>query len=110
MHELRKDQVVINDVNVKTFAARFDEDAAAVRAEAGSTGITDSDRRGDGGRTYVSLFCHMGDFLVTPLDSDQGKIRGVQISGCGDSALLALYRAVCFVRTALEDAIYPSVR
>ena len=77
--------------------------AARVEVEAGTTGYTDCDSREGGGRTYFAVNCRKGDFLVTPLRNDRGRITGFEISGCGDAALDALYKALNFARKALDD-------
>ena len=106
MYAIEKNRLRINDVSLDVFGRKIADPAARVEVEAGTTGYTDCDSREGGGRTYFAVNCRKGDFLVSPLRNEKGRITGFEISGCGDAALDALFRALDFARKALDDRRY----
>ena len=70
MYAIRESKIKVNGEMVPTFCRSVQEGGVTMLVEAGTTGYRGGDDRDSGGRTYVSLLCCAGDFLLSPAGKD----------------------------------------
>ena len=100
----------VNHVTVSTKCKEVETKHAALQVEVGSTGCTGCMVREGGSRTYLRIVSKKGDFLFQPVTDDFGRIIGIVIAGCGDSAIAALHESVQFCDNELNKEIYNMFR
>lgn len=105
MSDIKTGIVSINDRIVQTSKRVVDMNEAVIRVEAGTNGLRFGEREG-GGRVYFSLEGLKGDFLPELVKDRNGDVTGIELSGCGDSPLMALISALKFATATLEDQMW----
>ena len=103
MYAIDMDLKKINDVIVDTFGRLIVDHDTVLEAEAGTTGYKGTPCRKAGGRTYMRIECHEGDFYFETVTDAKGTPVGVEIACCGDAGLNAVMKALDFCRDALND-------
>ena len=108
MYEVEKGLKKINDEVVETFKRIVKTPSVRLAVEAGTTGYKGSASRSAGGRTYLRMVCHKGDFCFEPFFDDEGNVVGIEIAGCGDAALESILKALEFAQKAINDQCFAS--
>ena len=103
MYEIEKGMKKINGEAVETFQRTVRTPSVRLAVEAGTTGYKGSASRSAGGRTYIRIVCHKGDFCFDPFFDDEGTVVGFEIGACGDAALDSIMKALDFARDAIND-------
>lgn len=106
MYEIEKGAKKINDVVVETFKRTVKTPSVRLVMEAGTTGYKGSASRSAGGRTYLRLVCHKGDFCFEPFFDDEGTVVGIEIAACGDAALESILKALDFQQKAISEQCF----
>ena len=102
MYAIKEGTRKINGVKLKTFARNVKHACADFDVEAGTTGFRGRVPREQSARAYFSLV-GQGDFLFEPVADEEGRVVGIEIACCGDSALMALADSLGFALEALTD-------
>ncbi len=76
MYEIEKGVKKINGEAVETFQRTVRTPSVRLAVEAGTTGYKGSASRSAGGRTYIRIVCHKGDFCFDPFFDDEGTVVG----------------------------------
>lgn len=108
MYEIEKGLKKINGEVVETFKRIVKLPSVHLMVEAGTTGYKGSASRTAGGRTYIRIVCHKGDFCFDPFFDDEGTVVGFEIGACGDAALDAITRGLEFAQKAINDQCFDS--
>lgn len=103
MSAIRASQLIVQGEPVRTLIKSVFEKDVPLLVEVGSSGLDGDDDHESLGRTYVGLLCDSPVTFFDPLRDKRGKIVGVEISGCGDSALSVLAEALEFAARVLKD-------
>ncbi len=103
MYAIKEGAQKINDVKLKTFSRNVKHMNTDMDVEAGTTGFRGHVPREKSARTYFSIGCNKGDYLFEPVIDGDGRIVGIEIACCGDSALMALVDSLGFAIEALTD-------
>ena len=106
MYEVEKGLKKINGEVVETFKRIVKTPSVRLAVEAGTTGYRGSASRSAGGRTYVRIVCHKGDFCFDPFFDEEGNIVGIEIAACGDSGLESIQKALEFAHKAVNDQCF----
>lgn len=103
MFEIEKGLKKINGEIVNTYKRIVATPSVRLAVEAGTTGYSGSASRSAGGRTYIRIVCHKGDFCFDPFFDDDGNVVGFEIGACGDAGLDSIMKALEFVQEAIND-------
>ncbi len=103
MYEIEKGIKKINGEVVETYKRIVKTPSVHLAVEAGTTGYKGSASRVAGGRTYIRIVCHKGDFCFDPFFDDEGNVVGFEIGACGDAALDTIMAAFEFAEKAIND-------
>ncbi len=103
MFEIEKGVKKLNGEVVETYKRTVNTPSVRLAVEAGTTGYKGSASRLAGGRTYIRIVCHKGDFCFDPFFDDEGTVIGFEIGACGDAALDAIMKAFAFAQEAIND-------
>ncbi len=103
MYEIEKGVKKINGEMVETYKRIVKTSSVHLAVEAGTNGYKGSASRVAGGRTYIRIVCHKGDFCFDPFFDDEGNVIGFEIGACGDAALDTIMTAFEFAEKAIND-------
>lgn len=103
MFEIEKGLKKINGEVVETYKRIVKTPSVRLAVEAGTTGYKGSASRSAGGRTYIRIVCHKGDFCFDPFFDEEGTIVGFEIAACGDAGLDTIMTAFEFTQKAIND-------
>ncbi len=103
MYTINEGSKTINDVRLKTYSREVRHATTNLEVEAGTTGFRGYVPREKSARTFFSIDCNEGDFLFVPVTDGEGKVTGIEIACCGDSALMSLIDSLTFAMEALTD-------
>lgn len=103
MYAITEGTKKINNVKLKTFSRKVRHACSDMAVEAGTTGFRGYVPREKSSRAFVAIGCNRGDFLFEPVTNEEGRVVGIEIACCGDSALMALADSLGFALEALTD-------
>lgn len=103
MYAITEERKKINSQELRTFARNVKHASTDMDVEAGATGFRGYVPREKSARAYVSFDCIRGDFLFDPIKDEDGRVVGIEIACCGDSALMALIDSLGFAMETLLD-------
>ena len=103
MYAIEERQAKVNDVMVQTFARKATSRRVELEVEAGTTGYSGGNCRKAGGRTYLSIRCHKGDFCFLPIQDGDGNDVGITFACCGDDGMTAIAKALAFAKQVIDD-------
>ena len=103
MYAITEERKKINDVKVRTFSRNVRHVSTDMDVEAGTTGLRGYVPREKSSRAFFALGCNNGDFLFEPVTNEEGRVVGIEIACCGDSALMSLIDSLGFALEALTD-------
>ncbi len=103
MYAITEERKKINNQELKTFSRNVKHVSTDIDVEAGTTGFRGYVSREKSSRAYVAIDCNQGDFLFDPITDEDGRVVGIEIACCGDSALMALVDSLGFAMEALMD-------
>ncbi len=108
MYEIEKGVKKINGEPVETYKRIVALPSVRLAVEAGTTGYRGSASRSAGGRTYIRIVCHKGDFCFDPFFDDEGNVTGFEVGACGDAGLDAIAKSLEFAQKAIKDQCFDS--
>ena len=101
MYAVNEGKIRINDKTVETYGRAVLGKDTALHVAAGTSGYKGSNRREDGGRTYLKIECFCGDFFFDPVREEDGTVTGIVIACCGDDSLDAVRKVLDFARNVI---------
>ncbi len=108
MFEIEKGMKKINGEMVETYKRIVSTPSVRLAVEAGTTGYKGSASRSAGGRTYIRIVCHKGDFCFDPFFDEEGNVVGFEIGVCGDAGLDSVMKSFEFIQKAVNDQCFDS--